>query len=128
MVMTSRRRLAVVSVCVLAALGPAAVSRAGEQTAPSFLVRPVLVKSAGGAFVHYRLDRVAAHTDVLINGTAGRVTHSGNASEASYDVFVSDGRLHSRHYYRVSVTVVSRTGGVASRRELLYFHRSLPRG
>ena len=126
--MSSRIRLAAVSVGVLAAIGPAAVSRAGEHVAPSFLVRPVLVKSAGGAFVHYQLDRVAAHTNVLINGTAGRVTHGGPASAGSYDVFVSDVRLRPGHYYRVSVTVVSRTGGMASRRELLYLHRSFPRG
>jgi hypothetical protein len=50
--MTPLLRAAVDSDCVLAAIGPAAVSRAGEQTAPSFLVPPVLVKSAGGAFVH----------------------------------------------------------------------------
>jgi hypothetical protein len=44
-----------------------------------------------------------------------------------YDAFVNDRRLRPRHYYRVSVTVTSRTGGVASRRELLYLHRSFPR-
>jgi hypothetical protein len=32
--------------------------------------------------------------------------------------------LADRHYYRVSVTVTSRTGGAASRRELRYLHRS----
>jgi hypothetical protein len=111
----------------VAAIGPAAVSRAGERTAPSFLVHPVLVKSAGGAFVHYQLDRVAAHTDVVIDGTIGRVGHEGKL-EAVYDAFVSDARLRSGHCYRVTVTVVSRTGGVASRRELLYLHRSFPRG
>jgi hypothetical protein len=126
--MTPRLRLAVVSVCVLAAIGPAAVSRAGEHTAPSFLVRPVLVKSAGGAFVHYQLDRVAAHTDVVVNGTTARVRQTGGSSSASYDAFVKDKSLRSGHYYRVSVTVISRTGGMASRRELLYLHRSFPRG
>jgi hypothetical protein len=126
--MTSLLRAAVVSLCVFAAIGPAAVSRAGEHTAPSFLVRPVLVKSAGGAFVHYALDRVAAHSDVVVNGGTARVRQSGGSSSASYDAFVSDGRLRSGHYYRVSVTVISRTGGMASRRELLYLHRSFPRG
>jgi hypothetical protein len=111
----------------LAAIGPAALSGAAEQTAPTFLVRPVLVGSAGGAFVHYQLDRVAAHTKVVINGMAGRVEHSGKSSEATYDAFVRDGRLRSGHYYRVSVTVVSRSGGVAARREVLYLHRSSPR-
>jgi hypothetical protein len=126
--MTPRLRVAVLGVCVLAASAPAAVSRAGEQTAPSFLVRPVLVRSAGGAFVHYQLDRVAAQADVLINGTAGRVRQTGGSSEAVYDAFVNDGSVRPGHYYRVSVTVVSRSGGVASRRELLYLHRSFPRG
>jgi hypothetical protein len=125
--MNSRLRLAVGSACALAAIGPAAVSQAGEQTAPSFLVRPVLVRSAGGAFVHYQLDRAAAHSDVVINGTTGHVRNSGKPSEAIYDVFVKDRGLRSGHYYRVSVTVISRTGGVASRRELLYLHRSFPR-
>jgi hypothetical protein len=125
--MTSHFRLAGVAVSVLAALVPAALSRAGEQTAPSFLVRPVLVRSADGAFVHYQLDRVAAHTHVVISGTAGLVKHSGKPSDAVYDAFVRDRRLRSGHYYRVSVTVVSRTGGVAFRRELLYLHRSFPR-
>jgi hypothetical protein len=126
--MTSRLRLTVVAVCVLAALGPAAVSRAGEQTAPSFLVRPVLVTSAGGAFVHYQLDRVPAHTDVVVKGTTARVRQTGGSSSASFDAFVTDRSLRSGHYYRVSVTVVSRTGGIASRREVLYLHRSFPRG
>jgi hypothetical protein len=127
MTMNSRLRLAVGFTCALAALAPAAASRAGEQTAPSFLVRPVLVRSAGGAFVHYQLDRAAVHSDLVIDGTTGHVRNSGKRSEAVYDGFVKDGSLRAGHYYRVSVTVTSRTGGVASRRELLYLHRSFPR-
>jgi hypothetical protein len=125
--MSSRLRLAVGSACALAAVAPAAVSRAGEHTAPSFLVRPVLVKSAGGAFVHYQLDRAAAHSDLVIDRTTGHVRNSGKRSEAVYDGFVEDARLRPGRYYRVSLTVTSRTGGVASRQELLYLHRSFPR-
>jgi hypothetical protein len=125
--MCSRLRLAAIAACILAVSAPAGVSAAGERIAPSFLGRPVLVRSAGGAFVHYQLDRVAAHADVVIDGTAARVSHTGGVSDAVYDAFVNDARLRPGHDYRVSVTVTSRTGGVASRRELLYLHRSFPR-
>jgi hypothetical protein len=125
--MTTRLRLAVICVCFVAGSAPAGVSAAGERTAPSFLVRPVLVKSAGGAFVHYTLDRRAVHARVSIAGHIARIRHEGGAKDFVYDAFVNDGRLRPGHYYRVSVTVTSRTGGVASRRELLYLHRSFPR-
>jgi hypothetical protein len=125
--MSSRLRLAAISGCVLAISGPAGVSAAGERTAPSFLVRPVLVRSAGGAFVHYALDHRAVHARVSIAGHIARIRHEGGAKDFVYDAFVNDRRLRPGHYYRVSVTVTSRTGGVASRRELLYLHRSFPR-
>jgi hypothetical protein len=125
--MTSLLRPAMISACVLAASAPAGVSAAGERTAPSFLVRPVLVKSAGGAFVHYALDRRAVRARVSIAGRIARIRHEGGAKDFVYDAFVTDGRLRAGRSYRVSVTVTSRTGGVASRRELLYLHRSFPR-
>jgi hypothetical protein len=125
--MTSRLVPAVIAVCVLAASAPTGVSVAGERTAPSFLVRPVLVKSAGGAFVHYALDRRAVHARVSIAGHIARIRHEGGAKDFVYDAFVRDARLRAGRSYRVSVTVTSRTGGVASRREVLYLHRSFPR-
>lgn len=127
--MTSvRRRFVVAAFCLSAAAAPASWSRAAEQTAPSFRVRPVLVKSSDGAFVHYQLDRQTTRSDVLINGRRARVFRTGGPREAVFDVFVSDGRLRSGRLYPVSITVVSRTGGTASRRELLYLHKRFPRG
>jgi hypothetical protein len=125
--MSAWRRALLTGGTAVAALWLAGTGLAQQKVAPSFSVRPVLVKSAGGAFVHYALDRRAVRARVSIAGHIARIRHEGGAKDFVYDAFVNDRRLRPGHYYRVSVTVTSRTGGVASRREKLLLHRTFPR-
>jgi hypothetical protein len=118
----------VVAAGVGAALCFAGTSLAGEAVAPSFDVRPVLVKSTGGAFLHYQLDRRAVGTHVEIAGHAARIRHGGGPKDTVYDCFVKDADLRSGRTYAVSVTVLAATGGSATRSEKLLLHRTFPRG
>jgi hypothetical protein len=113
---------------VVAALWLAGTGLAQQKVAPSFSVRPVLVKSAGGAFVHYALDRRAVHARVSIAGHIARIRHEGGARDFVYDAFVKDASLHSGKIYAVTVMVVSATGGTATRREKLLLHHTFPHG
>jgi hypothetical protein len=126
--MSNTQRALVVAGAVAAMLTAADLSAAQQAVAPSFTVRPVLVKSAGGAFLHYQLDRQAVRAHVTIAGRNASIRHDGAAKDAVYDAFVKDASLRSGKVYAVSVSVDSSSGGRATRSEKLFLHRTFPSG
>jgi hypothetical protein len=126
--MSASHRALLTGGTVVAALWLAGTGLAQQKVAPSFSVRPVLVKSAGGAFVSYELDRRAVRARVSIAGHIARISHVGGAKDFVYDAFVKDASLHSGKIYAVNITVVSVTGGTATRSEKLLLHRTFPHG
>lgn len=114
------------SAALLLAAGSAS-GATGQHKALAFTVKPVLVKSSGGATLHYQLDRPAKRTHVLIAGRTAKLRRDGSAKEAVYDAFVTDSSLRSGRSYRVCITVVSSSGGVTKRSERLFLHKTFPR-
>jgi hypothetical protein len=121
------RRVLLTGCCASLVLTTAAVEGKSATTAPSFAVRPVLVKAAGGAVLHYALDGPARTARVTIDGVEASVSSTGGPASAVYDAFVKNARLRVGRSYRVSISVTSRSGGAACRRERLYLHRRFPR-
>jgi hypothetical protein len=69
------------------------------------------------------LDRI----EQAASGSAQDTT-VGGAKDFLYDAFVKDASLHSGKIYAVNITVVSVTGGTATRSEKLLLHRTFPHG
>jgi hypothetical protein len=124
--MSSRVASTAVACLVLFGLSLAGTGVARQEVAPSFTARPVLVKSAGGAFLHYQLDRRAVRTHVTIAGRTARIRHEGGAADDVYDAFVSDAGMRAGKEYAVHVSVVSASGGTATRDERLLLHARFP--
>lgn len=120
-------RFALTLLCCVA-LAATCDAEASGRAGLRFAVTPVLVKSTGGAFVHYQLTGRAVRSTVLIAGKRARITQDGAPSEAVYDAFVSNANLRSGRSYRVRITVVSKAGATTRRSESLYLHKRFPRG
>lgn len=124
----------VASGAVLVALTGTALAaphgRTSRSKAVGFIGQPVLTKTSGGAFVSYRLDRQvrSRFTSVRIAGQSARVNVDGPSSSAVYQAFVRNGELRAGRVYTVCIRVVSRSGGIVTRRESLYLHKRFPRG